>query len=77
MELERLRKLARQAYEFENEIDTKHMKIPEPDHLDHSNPHTFEIADLRKLITKVGINKRNYWVYRHYQQELLIIPYQC
>lgn len=53
VELDRLRKLARKAYEQENEIDTTHMKISEPQHLDHTNPHTFEIADLKKLIAKV------------------------
>lgn len=53
VELDRLRKLARQQFEQENEIDTRHLKIGEPEHLDHVNPHTFEIADLKKLIAKV------------------------
>lgn len=53
VELDRLRKLARKAYEQENDIDTMHLKISEPEHVDHSNPHTFEIADLKKLIAKV------------------------
>jgi len=33
-------------------MDTEHLKIP-PEHVDFSNPHTFEIEDLRKLILKV------------------------
>ncbi|XP_054275042.1 nucleobindin-2 isoform X2 [Macrosteles quadrilineatus] len=53
IELDRLRKLARQEYELENDIDTKHMKI-DPGHVDHTNPHTFEIADLKKLIAKTS-----------------------
>jgi len=53
IELERLRKLARQEYELENDIDTTHMKI-DPGHVDHTNPHTFEIADLKKLIAKTS-----------------------
>ena len=35
-----------------NEIDRDHLKISE--HLDHENPHTFEVEDLRKLIHKTG-----------------------
>lgn len=50
-ELERLRHLAIKQYELSNGIDVDHMKIPE--HLDHINPHTFEIDDLKKLIAKV------------------------
>ncbi|PSN33491.1 Nucleobindin-2 [Blattella germanica] len=49
-ELERLRHLATKEFELKNGIDTDHLKIPE--HLDHTNPHTFEIEDLRKLILK-------------------------
>lgn len=51
-ELERLRHLARQAYERSNGMDRKHMKIPE--HLDHLNSDTFEIVDLEKLILKTS-----------------------
>lgn len=58
VELDRLRKLARQKFEQENEIDTKHLKISEPEHLDHVNPHTFEIADLKKLIAKVSLTRK-------------------
>lgn len=50
-ELERLRQLNKQMMEQENEVDPKHLKIPE--HIDHTNPHSFEIADLKKLIAKV------------------------
>jgi hypothetical protein len=51
-ELERLRHLATKEYELRHGMDTDHLKIP-PEHLDLSNPHTFEIEDLRKLILKV------------------------
>lgn len=51
-ELERLRGLARHYYELTNEIDREHLKIAE--HLDHSNQHTFEIEDLKKLILKTS-----------------------
>ncbi|XP_008210721.1 nucleobindin-2 isoform X1 [Nasonia vitripennis] len=49
-ELERLRHLAINQYELEHGIDRHHLKIPE--HVDHNNPHTFEIDDLKKLIAK-------------------------
>lgn len=52
-ELTRLRHLARlRAEEAENDVDPKHLKAPE--HVDHSNPHSFEIVDLHKLISKVS-----------------------
>lgn len=47
-ELQRLRELAKQAYGHENEIH-----FNPPGHLDHENPHTFEVKDLKKLIHKV------------------------
>ncbi|CAK9798237.1 Nucb2 [Anthophora quadrimaculata] len=50
MELERLRHLATKENELKNGLDTDHLKIPE--HLDHTNTHTFEIQDLQKLIAK-------------------------
>jgi hypothetical protein len=56
-ELERLRHLATKEYELRHGMDTEHLKIP-PEHLDLSNPHTFEIEDLRKLILKVA--RRNF-----------------
>lgn len=49
-ELERLRHLATKEFEFENGLDPTHLKIAE--HIDHVNPHSFEIDDLRKLIIK-------------------------
>lgn len=51
-ELERLRHLARQAYELSNGVDRRHLKIPE--HLDHVNSDTFEVEDLKKLILKTS-----------------------
>lgn len=51
-ELERLRHLARQAYEMSNGVDRRHMKIPE--HIDHLNSDTFEVEDLKKLILKTS-----------------------
>lgn len=50
-ELERLRHLATKEYNLMNNLDLEHLKIAE--HLDHSNKHTFEIEDLKKLIAKV------------------------
>ncbi|KAL0280429.1 UNVERIFIED_CONTAM: hypothetical protein PYX00_001720 [Menopon gallinae] len=52
-ELERLRHLAQKQYELNNGIDTEHMKVSS-EHLDHENPHTFEMEDLKKLIAKVS-----------------------
>uniref|UniRef100_A0A182FDL7 Uncharacterized protein n=1 Tax=Anopheles albimanus TaxID=7167 RepID=A0A182FDL7_ANOAL len=52
MELQRLKEAATRQFELTNEIDRDHMKISE--HLDHSNPHTFEIDDLKKLIIKTS-----------------------
>ncbi|XP_011331230.1 nucleobindin-2 isoform X2 [Ooceraea biroi] len=49
-ELERLRHLATKEYNLMNNLDLDHLKIAE--HLDHSNKHTFEIEDLKKLIIK-------------------------
>ena len=51
-ELERLRHLATREFELQNQMDTEHLKIS-PQHLDHLNPNSFEIEDLRKLIAKV------------------------
>lgn len=65
-ELERLRHLAKQQYEIENGLNISHEKVgiaPSKDHVDHDNPHTFEIEDLKKLIaqsTKVIFNQRNF-----------------
>lgn len=50
-ELQRLRELVKQAEELDhNEINPNHV---DPGHVDHQNPHTFESADLHKLITQV------------------------
>ena len=49
--MERLRHLATKEYNRKNDLDIEHLKIAE--HLDHSNAHTFEIDDLKKLIAKV------------------------
>uniref|UniRef100_A0A6P7GDU6 Nucleobindin-1-like n=1 Tax=Diabrotica virgifera virgifera TaxID=50390 RepID=A0A6P7GDU6_DIAVI len=53
VELERLRHLVEQKRKLEdtNAIDTED---PTHNHLDHSNPHTFEIEDLKKLIAKTA-----------------------
>uniref|UniRef100_A0A2M4A2F1 Putative nucleobindin-1 n=1 Tax=Anopheles triannulatus TaxID=58253 RepID=A0A2M4A2F1_9DIPT len=52
VELQRLKEAATRQFELTNEIDRDHLKIGE--HLDHSNPHTFEIDDLKKLIIKTS-----------------------
>ncbi|XP_058055990.1 nucleobindin-2 [Anopheles bellator] len=52
MELQRLKEAATRQFELTNEIDRDHLKIS--GHLDHSNPHTFEIDDLKKLILKTS-----------------------
>lgn len=52
-ELERLRHLVTKQFELTNNLDAAHAKIAsQAEHLDHSNPHTFEIDDLKKLIYK-------------------------
>lgn len=51
-ELERLRRLAMREYELENNLDPTRPDFA--DHLDHQNPHKFEIEDLKKLIHKVS-----------------------
>lgn len=35
-------------------MDRDHLKISDPKHVDHDNPHTFEIEDLKKLIQKTS-----------------------
>ena len=49
----RLRHLAQKQVELSNGIDTEHVKVSS-EHLDHHNPHTFEMEDLKKLIAKVS-----------------------
>ncbi|KAL0902305.1 hypothetical protein ABMA27_000207 [Loxostege sticticalis] len=51
-ELDRLRHLATKQYELTNELDAHQGKVPSNEHLDHGNPHTFEIEDLKRLIKK-------------------------
>lgn len=53
LSLFRLRHLAQKQFELVNGIDTEHVVIPN-EHLDHENPHTFEMEDLKKLIAKVS-----------------------
>lgn len=49
VELERLKQLTeKQRHLMENDVK----EDPNHHHLDHSNPHTFEIEDLKKLIAK-------------------------
>ncbi|KAL0118356.1 hypothetical protein PUN28_009180 [Cardiocondyla obscurior] len=49
-ELERLRHLATKEHNLINNLELDHLNTAE--HLDHSNTHTFEINDLKKLIAK-------------------------
>nr|XP_018904057.1 PREDICTED: involucrin-like [Bemisia tabaci] len=49
-EIERLRQLAHKAYVQSNGSEVH--KLPE--HLDHANPHSFEVADLQALIFKAS-----------------------
>lgn len=51
IELERLRHLVTKENELRNGLDVDHLKVLE--HLDHTNTHSFEIQDLKKLIAKV------------------------
>ncbi|CAH2034700.1 unnamed protein product, partial [Iphiclides podalirius] len=51
-ELDRLRHLATKQFELTNELEINTDKVPSNEHLDHANPHTFEIEDLKKLIKK-------------------------
>lgn len=48
------RQTNKQQYELTNHIDREHIKVPE--HIDHENQHTFEVADLKKLINKAAID---------------------
>lgn len=52
-ELERLRHLATRQYELDNHLDVDADRPgTDSEHLDHRNPHTFEIEDLKRLIQK-------------------------
>ena len=59
-EIERLRHLATKEFEIENDLDIDHLKIHE--HVDHDNPHTFEIDDLKKLIATVHVLKFVFYI---------------
>ena len=52
-ELLRLKTLNREQNEVNGNIN---LDDPSHGHIDHSNPHTFEVADLKKLITKTMQN---------------------
>lgn len=42
-------------YELTNDLDRDHLKIASNHkHVDHENPHTFEIDDLKNLIQKTS-----------------------
>ncbi|RZC31998.1 nucleobindin-2, partial [Asbolus verrucosus] len=49
VELNRLRELTEKKRQLQENVDTED---PSHRHLDHANPHTFEIDDLKKLIAK-------------------------
>lgn len=49
IEMNRLRELTEQKQRLQNNVDNED---PTHHHLDHNNPHTFEIEDLKKLIAK-------------------------
>ncbi|XP_070163469.1 nucleobindin-2 isoform X2 [Polyergus mexicanus] len=71
-ELERLRHLATKEHNLMNGLDLDHLKIAE--HLDHSNAHTFEIDDLKKLIAKTTLDlaeadKRRRQQFKEYEME--------
>ncbi|XP_021196376.3 nucleobindin-2 isoform X1 [Helicoverpa armigera] len=51
-ELDRLRHLATKQFELTNNLEQHTGKVATNEHLDHNNPHTFEIEDLKKLIKK-------------------------
>lgn len=56
-ELDRLRELAKRQYEL-----SEGRAMPdEPGHVDHHNPHSFEIQDLHKLIVQVRILFRTHF----------------
>lgn len=48
-EITRIRELATKYHDLKNDIDREHLKI-EHNHIDQTNPHTFEIEDLKRLI---------------------------
>lgn len=71
-ELERLRHLATKEHNLMNGLDIDHLKIAE--HLDHSNTHTFEMDDLKKLIAKTtkdleDADRRRQEQFKEYQMQ--------
>ncbi|XP_060519773.1 nucleobindin-2 isoform X2 [Cylas formicarius] len=52
VELQRLKELMAKKMQFEQGDSNDIHEDPTHHHLDHSNPHTFEIEDLKKLIAK-------------------------
>lgn len=50
IEINRLRELTEQKQRLQNNVD---MEDPTHHHLDHDNPHTFEIEDLKNLLRKL------------------------
>ncbi|ENN75549.1 hypothetical protein D910_10277 [Dendroctonus ponderosae] len=68
VELQRLRELTEKKIKLEQGIDEEHH------HVDQSNPHTFEIEDLKKLITKTTqdlaeADKLRKEEFKHYELE--------
>ncbi|KAK7602514.1 hypothetical protein V9T40_008103 [Parthenolecanium corni] len=68
-ELKRLRELAKQAYDNEHDFH-----LNPPGHLDHENPDTFEIKDLKKLIHQVAqdleeTDKKRKQMFKQYEMQ--------
>lgn len=71
IELERLKELAEQKKKLENSNAIDEDPVH---HLDHNNPHTFEIEDLKKLIAKttadlVEVDKKRREQFKQYELE--------
>ncbi|CAG9862139.1 unnamed protein product [Phyllotreta striolata] len=73
LELDRLKKLVEQKRKLE---DTNAIDLEDPmhHHVDHSNPHTFEIDDLKKLIAKTTADlaeadRKRKEEFKHYELE--------
>ncbi|KAJ8682116.1 hypothetical protein QAD02_017908 [Eretmocerus hayati] len=72
LELDRLGKLILKIKHEQDGLDFDHLKIKE--HVDHENPHTFEIKDLKNLIHKVTkdleeIDKKRREKFKEYEME--------
>ncbi|KAJ8737754.1 hypothetical protein PYW08_000349 [Mythimna loreyi] len=74
-ELDRLRHLATKQYELTNNLEQhEEGKGATNEHLDHNNPHTFEIEDLKKLIKKTtadleAADKRRKEEFKEYEMQ--------